>query len=166
MLRFLTMNGLISEILSHSAQLPDLIEMVQYAPHLHKEIVPQIYKRTYHHRPWGEKWDSFEGFYPEGIFLLLNKAEQYYVGFIISYFFEGEPYIAAIGIEDQYRGQNLATCLVQKVAQHFAKLGFRKLWVEVNPREVGFYNRCLSMGFQGVEGGNSSGDNSSDPHIY
>ncbi len=150
MLRNQTMKADIHEILTHPASLVDGVEMVQYDPLLHREVVPQIYKRCYHMRPWGDKWDAVEGFYPEGIFLLLNSKEQYYIGFIISYVNEGLPYIGAIGVEDNFRGQHLGTCLVQQVALHYAKLGYKKIWVDVKPHSDSFFSRCLTMGFHCV----------------
>lgn len=147
MLRYQTMIADIQEILSHHVPLMDGIELVQYDPHLHREVVPQVYKRTYHTRPWGDKWDAVEGFYPEGIFLLLNKEENYFVGFIISYVNEGLPYIGAIGVEEDFQGMHLGTCMVQSVALHYAKLGYKQLWVDVKPHSDGFFNRCIAMGF-------------------
>ena len=147
MFRYQTMTADIQDILSHYVPLMEGIEMVQYDSLLHREVVPQIYKRSYHMRPCGDKWDAVEGFYPEGIFLLLNVQEQYYVGFIISYVNENLPYISAIGVEDKYRSKHLGTCLVQQIALHYAKLGYKKLWVDVKPHSDSFFDRCLTMGF-------------------
>lgn len=151
MLRYQTMTCDIQGILKEQAQLMNDIELVQYDHFMHKEIVPQIFKRTFNSREWGEKWDTFDGFYEEGVFLLYHKLDKYYMGFIISYINEGLPYIAAMGIMEEFRGKHLGTYLIKHVAQHYAKMGYKDLWVDVRPHSESFQNRCLHIGFRFVD---------------
>ncbi|MCK8061646.1 MULTISPECIES: GNAT family N-acetyltransferase [unclassified Fusibacter] len=147
MIRKHTMASQVSDILVDLVPLSEGFELVQYDPMIHHEIVPQIYSRCFNLRAWGELWDKFEGFYSEGVFLIYHKSLKSYVGFIVSYIAEDTPYITSLGVTEDFRGRRLGTYLVQRVAQHYAKMGYKQLWVDINPHYEGFERRCVSMGF-------------------
>jgi GNAT superfamily N-acetyltransferase len=165
MLRYHRMTSFIVDILENPVPLSDDIELVQYDSYLHREIVPQIHKRIFLTKPWGEQWDTFEGFYAEGVFLLYHKVDKYYLGFIISYINDGMPYIALMGVMEEFQGQHLGTYLVQRVARNYAKMGYKKIWVNVKPHSEGFERRCLAMGFKATDE-ESDGDDCSDANVY
>jgi ribosomal protein S18 acetylase RimI-like enzyme len=141
------MTSRVNDILIDIVELSEGFELVQYDPFIHHEIVPQIYARCFNLRAWGERWDKFDGFYSDGVFLIYNKALKSYIGFVVSYINDGLPYIAALGIMKKFRGKHLGTYLVQRVAQHYAKMGYKDIWVDIKPHSESFERRCIAMGF-------------------
>ena len=147
-LKLQTMSCELNALLGELIPLNDRFEEVQYDSMMHHEIVPQIFSRTFKRRAWGEKWDQFEGFYSDGVFLIYEKVEKFYVGFIVSYIRDDVPYIAALGVMEDFRGLHLGMYMVQRVAQHYAKMGYKNIWVDIKPHSSSFEAHCVQMGFK------------------
>lgn len=151
MVRYQTFVSPIREILKERHTLDDAFEIVKYDAYEHRQIIPQMFSRTLDKKPLGEKWDQIEGFYPDGVYLILHHDDAYYVGFVLSHIVDNVPHISAIGIMEQYRRRGIGTFLIQKLAEHYAKMGYQELCIDLKHDRLGFANQCERLGFSKVE---------------
>lgn len=144
------------EIITYQAYIKDLlqlkvenanIQIIKYNRDRHYQSLVNLYNEIFPDETLGLNWERVEGFYEKGIFLAKDGSN--YIAFMMACVMRGKIYIAKFGTLLAYRNKNVAKSLMFEAAEHFNKLSYEKVYIEVEENEPeDFFTK---LGFRKVE---------------
>lgn len=116
-----------------------------YRSDKHKQIIPQLYAKSFEEDPWKEDWEDFRGFDPKGVFLAKVANDGSCVGFIISFHRPDFGYISVVAVLPEWRRRGLASGLIQMAVDFLFAQKKCTVVIDVeqnNEAAIKAYQRC------------------------
>lgn len=131
--------------------LPVGFALDQYQRRSHHALVPRLYADSFAEEPWGDDWDAFDEFDPNGIFIANHESQQDPAGFVICFRRPGYGYISVVAVTPLYQRLGIASAMMSRASEYLSSLDLDRVridaWEDSDPA-VGTY---LQLGFEVYE---------------